>query len=598
MNIVEMAEFRTCNLRPVENLVNLVRDMPRQDPRFALLLGAGASWSSGIPTAENLVAQWRRQIFLSQTGKDRWWPHYTLELEAWQQAYRECLRNWEAVYGRQPSEYSLLFSHFCPDVDARQGFIENICSGCEPGPGYIYLASLESAGYFKTFLTTNFDDLIHDALYRYGGAKPIVCAFDSQVASVRPVGPRPKVLKLHGDFLYNNIRAVSAEVGRLDSNMQDKFEATCKNYGLIVIGYGGQDQSVMAPIRTMLHRLDYLKHGIHWCIFSPSRKKSDKRDPPPEEFGGSEKKEANISIPRELYQLWESYTDKFHLYKVDSFDHVMEALYQGCRCSPPEDLAKPQEKALYARLRDGIENADQTWRLTYGFSQLLASFRAATSDPPREGVILLDEADQCHREGLILLDKGKLDEAERLFQKSREKSTQALSMPEEKALTPSQKVRALRRRCGSTSSLADVLVRRQGKGARPPGGEALGKAALEDVQRALRIDQDLGRSADLKGHRINLWFNGLAAHAQILYFSGYLGEAASRESLGWLDHLMNDDTHADEHVASLTEELGGELLLAELQKFDEDAKQERSSIGRSSLLPEKPEEPEEVPTQQ
>jgi len=573
MNVVEMVEMPAFNFRPMENLVNLVRDMPRQDPRFALFLGAGSSWSSGIPTAENLVAQWRRQLFLSQTGKIRWWPHYEPELETWNEAYQEWCRKWEAVYGRQPSEYSLLFSHSCPDVDARQGFIENICSGCEPGPGYIYLASLENAGYFKTFLTTNFDDLIHDALYRYGGAKPIVCAFDSQVASVRPVGPRPKVLKLHGDFLYNNIRAVSSEVGRLDSNMQDKFEATCKNYGLIVIGYGGQDQSVMAPIRTMLHHQDCLKHGIHWCVFSPDRRKNQKRDQPPEEFEGSEKKEPTISIPRELHHLWESYSDKFHLYEVDSFDHVMEALYQGCRCSPPEDLARPQEKALYARLRDGIENADQSWRLTYDFSQLLASFRLATSKPPPKAVIRLDEADQSHREGLIMLGKGKLDEAERLFKESREKSTQALSMTEEESLTPSQNVRALRRRCGSTSGLADVLFYRQGEGARPPEAEALGRAALEDVQRALQIDQGLGQPADLKGHRINLWFNGLAAHAQILYCSGHLSEAASRESLGWLDHLMNDDIHADEQIALLTKEFGGKALLAELQKVSEEAEE-------------------------
>jgi NAD-dependent SIR2 family protein deacetylase len=576
MNVVDMVEIETCNLRPMENLVNLVRDMPRQDPRFALFLGAGASWSSGIPTAENLVAQWKRQLFLSKTGRSRWWPHYKSDLKNWDESYKECCREWEAVYGRQPSEYSLLFSHFFPDVDARQGFIENFCSNCEPGPGYIYLASLENAGYFKTFLTTNFDDLIHDALYRYGGAKPIVCAFDSQVASVRLVGPRPKVLKLHGDFLYNNIRAVSSEVGRLDSNMQDKLEATCKNYGLIVIGYGGQDQSVMAPIRTMLHNQECLKHGIHWCIFSPNRRKSEKKGQSARELEGSEKKKATLSIPRELYRLWESYMDKFHLYEVDSFDQLMAALYQGCRCSPPEDLARPQEKALYARLRDGIENADQTWRLTPDFLRLLASFRAATADPPPPGVVLLDEADQSHREGLAKLEEKNLDEAERLLEESKKKSTQALNMVGKESLTPSQKVRALRRRAGSTSSLADVLVRRQGEGARPPGGEEIGRAALKDVQMALEIDQGLGQPADLKGHRINLWFNGLVAHAQILYFAGHLSEDAVRESLEWLDHLMNDDIHADEHTAFLMEELGGEALLAELQKIAEKANPEGS----------------------
>src|SRR4051794_25619194 len=97
MNVVEIVEMPARNLRPMENLVNLVRDMPRQDPRFALFLGAGSSWSSGIPTAENLVAQWRRHLFLSQTGKDRWWPHYKAELETWHKSYQEWSRKWEAV---------------------------------------------------------------------------------------------------------------------------------------------------------------------------------------------------------------------------------------------------------------------------------------------------------------------------------------------------------------------------------------------------------------------------------------------------------------------------------------------------------------------
>ena len=42
---------------------------------------------------------------------------------------------------------------------------------------------------------------------------------------------------------------------------------------------------------------------------------------------------------------------------------------------------------------------------------------------------------------------------------------------------------------------------------------------------------------------------------------------------------MNDDIHADEHIVSLTKELGGEALLAELQKVGEEAKQGESSVG-------------------
>src|SRR6476661_741139 len=359
-------------MRQSGTLVDLVAGMPMKDPRYALFLGAGASVSSGIPTAMQLCTQWKRRVFLDCSRRAMWHPDCDTAFKDWiSNEYSLWRGDWEASYGRQPGDYSRLFDYAYPDADARQGFIERRCSGCEPGPGYIYLASLTLAGYFQTFLTTNFDDLINDALFRYAGINPMVCAFDSQVSSIRLQSPRPKIVKLHGDYLFNNLRNVGSEVARLDRNMEDKFGRTCGSYGLIVIGYNGEDQSVMAPLRAMLHSRDRLTHGLHWCVYSAP---SDNRE--------------SVDIPEDLYRMWEQYPDKVHLYDTGTFDTVMEDFYCGCRCSPPQELAQPEERALYARLRDGIENADQTWQLTPRFSNLLGVFREAATNPP-SGILKL-----------------------------------------------------------------------------------------------------------------------------------------------------------------------------------------------------------------
>src|SRR5436309_11819786 len=308
-----MCAFRSvpvAKMRQIGTLVDLIAGMPKNDPRYVLFLGAGSSISSGIPTAEQLCSRWQRRVFLDCCHQTTWHPRFQEAFIKWRECeYPEWKEAWQGGYGRQPGDYALLFSYTCPAADARQGFIENICSGCEPGPGYIYLTSLTLAGYFQTFLTTNFDDLIHDALFRYGGIKPLVCAFGSQVSSIRPQSPRPKIVKLHGDFLFNNLRNVGDEVARLDRNMEEKFERTCESYGLIVIGYSGQDQSIIAPLRAMLHQRNRLNHGLHWCIYSKRPKST----------------EDLIQIPEDLHRMWEQYPDKVHLYDTGTFDEVMEA---------------------------------------------------------------------------------------------------------------------------------------------------------------------------------------------------------------------------------------------------------------------------------
>lgn len=52
-----------------EHLVDVVLNRPENMPSYALLLGAGASWNSGIRTANVMIEEWRRQLYEQSRAK-------------------------------------------------------------------------------------------------------------------------------------------------------------------------------------------------------------------------------------------------------------------------------------------------------------------------------------------------------------------------------------------------------------------------------------------------------------------------------------------------------------------------------------------------
>jgi NAD-dependent SIR2 family protein deacetylase len=51
------------NRRDVAHLINLIGKRNNTTPNFAFLIGAGASASSGIKTASQMITEWRRQLY-------------------------------------------------------------------------------------------------------------------------------------------------------------------------------------------------------------------------------------------------------------------------------------------------------------------------------------------------------------------------------------------------------------------------------------------------------------------------------------------------------------------------------------------------------
>lgn len=140
---------------------------------FTWFLGAGCSRSSGILDAGGLVEKWLRELFELQGNSGA-------DFDAW------LTSNFPTYDAKRPALlYAPTFARRHPSPVERQREIEMICSRGEPAYGYATLAQLLShkdyGRFCNTVLTTNFDDLIADALYLYGErhARPLVVTHEA-----------------------------------------------------------------------------------------------------------------------------------------------------------------------------------------------------------------------------------------------------------------------------------------------------------------------------------------------------------------------------------------------------------------------------------
>ena len=273
--------------KTVNDLIRFIGNRTEDLPMFSLLLGSGCSISSGIKSGGDLIRQWKKEIQDEIT--DNQTPRNPDDFEN----YLEKLPWYDPR-----NEYASLFEHRYDLQSQRRAFLERLIKDAKPSIGYAYLTKLIEANYFNTIFTTNFDDLINEAFYLYSTKRPIVCAHDSAISSVAVTSSRPKIIKLHGDYLFENLKNTLRETESLEDNMKDKFMEFAKDFGLIVIGYSGCDRSIMDILTIMIRNNDYFKNGIYWCLPKNT-------------------KEVNSELKKLLW------SDRVYIVEIDGFDELM-----------------------------------------------------------------------------------------------------------------------------------------------------------------------------------------------------------------------------------------------------------------------------------
>lgn len=220
--------------------------------RFSFFLGAGASFESGIPLAGAMVNDFCQRIIEDQCPEDCTDPK---EQRAWLEG-----QDWYKKSVAAGSLYSDLFEMHEPKVRGRQRYIEQMIEGKNPSFGYVVLANLMARNYINTVLTTNFDDLVYNACSTFTDIRPVVYAYGTMISDLRITNARPKILKLHGDYLYSKLKNSEGELAFQDPNMSRYVPLLLNEYGLVVIGYSGCDKSVMELLRKFPPEND-----LYWC---------------------------------------------------------------------------------------------------------------------------------------------------------------------------------------------------------------------------------------------------------------------------------------------------------------------------------------------
>lgn len=253
-------------IRSVKDLVNYVGKASLKHPNYNILLGSGASYTSGISTGAHLVDDWRKEIY-EQYSKSEYFSNIDPDNHetARQRAIEFLIRDHGSWYNPQ-KEYSSLFERKFDLPAQRRRFVENLVEGYLPSIGYLYLITLINQKYFNTIFTTNFDDLINEAFYQFSNTRPLICAHDSAVNSISLIAQRPKIIKLHGDYLFDDIKNTIKETESLEQNIKEKFIEFTKDNGLIIVGYSGQDRSILDVLNYLLQQEEYLKNGLYWCF--------------------------------------------------------------------------------------------------------------------------------------------------------------------------------------------------------------------------------------------------------------------------------------------------------------------------------------------
>ena len=299
-------------------LMSVILDPPSGECPYTLFLGAGCSISSGIPDANGLINSWRDEI---KQSKDA----YSALLKKTNNSDKKIISSYCEFIEQLKnelhcdSEYGALFEYTRKTKEQRQIYIEKLLNEIKPGPGYIYLAGLIKQNVFNKILTTNFDDLLGDALVKYYNLKPLSCSFDSAISTINYTSSRPKILKLHGDYLYSNLKNTNKELQQLDKNMEQKMVDMCEDRGMVVYGYAGNDSSIMDCLQTnMRNNPKFLSKGLHWCIYNSGKKQ--------------------VKISDELFKLKKHFPDRVFLYNAPSFDIFFSLLFDKANVSLPERI--------------------------------------------------------------------------------------------------------------------------------------------------------------------------------------------------------------------------------------------------------------------
>jgi uncharacterized protein len=147
--------IQTLSVDAMVRSIGMLKDQP-----LLVFVGAGASMSSGMPSATQCIWEWKRSIFLTNNpGLERQFDELSLP------SVRQRIQRWLDAQRRFPNEgdldeYSVFIEECYARADDRRRYFQDWVSAAKPGLGYQLLAELARRRLVSSVWTTNFDGLV------------------------------------------------------------------------------------------------------------------------------------------------------------------------------------------------------------------------------------------------------------------------------------------------------------------------------------------------------------------------------------------------------------------------------------------------------
>ncbi len=216
--------------------------------RFCFIIGAGASRKSGIPTGGELAAAWFSEIKERMDGS---------EFERWSTYQKIDLNDLAASYG------SIYRKRYENDKTSGYEFLIQAMKNAKPSFGHIVLGQILSRTFGHCVITTNFDSLIESSIYQFTNKTPLICGHESLSGYARPSKTHPLIIKIHRDLLLSP-KSDPDEINKLDEGWREPLDHIFSTHIPVIIGYGGNDGSLMNYFDAMKKPSNFF-----WCGIDP-----------------------------------------------------------------------------------------------------------------------------------------------------------------------------------------------------------------------------------------------------------------------------------------------------------------------------------------
>jgi hypothetical protein len=237
-------------------------------PNIMWFLGAGASAAAGVPTAGDMIWDFKRRLYCAAQRV----PISTCQ-DLGDPVLRDRLQRHFDSIGTFPAlgdndEYAVYFETVYRDEADRRRYIDQKIADATPSYGHHGLAALLAMGRIQIIWTTNFDRVPEDAAAGAlgGTARLVVADLDRAVIAREALDERrwPLLVKLHGDFQSRWLKNTSEELREQDQHLRRALISGCGRFGLAVVGYSGRDDSVMRALEEVLEADRAFPAGLFW----------------------------------------------------------------------------------------------------------------------------------------------------------------------------------------------------------------------------------------------------------------------------------------------------------------------------------------------